>query len=286
MTSLRKDLWHCLDRVAYAEYLGTRLHRRKLIPDEWQQDFLRDETKLKILKASRQVGKSTVIAAVSLHKAHFDAGSLTILFAPTEKQAKELFAKVARYHIAYGGEITAENYRRMSVRGGDVAALRAMGVAFPNGSRIEAMAATDNSSRGFSPDLLVIDEAAYAEDSFYDAILPSLVVSKGELILASTPNGKRGFFYEEWVSGGESWSRYEIPWWRCPRIDGEYVERQRRRRGDRHARQEYECSFEETIDSVFSREQVMRSHERGKKHAPLFTAEDEEMLENMPDPLF
>ncbi len=286
MTSLRKDLWHCLDRVAYAEYVGGRLHRRKIIPDPWQQDVLKSDSKMKILNASRQVGKSTVIAALSLHKAHFDPGSLTILFAPTEKQAKELFAKVARYHIAYGGEVTADNYRRMTSRGGDVAAVRAMGVAFPNGSRIEAMAATDNSSRGFSPDLLVIDEAAYAEDSFYDAILPSLVVSKGDLILASTPNGKRGFFYDEWVSGGEAWSRYEIPWWLCPRIEPDYVERQRRRRGDRHVRQEYMCCFEETEDSAFSREQVRRAREKGQKYAPLLTAEDEEMLENMPDPVF
>jgi hypothetical protein len=46
------------------------------------------------------------------------------------------------------------------------------------------------------------------------------------------------------------------------------------------------CSFEETEDSVFSREQVKRAREGGRKYAPLFTPEDEEMLENMPDPVF
>jgi hypothetical protein len=286
MINLKENFRHALDRVAFAKHLGSRLHRRRIIPDSWQQDVLNSDSKLKIMNASRQVGKSTVIAALSLHKAHFAPGSLTILFAPTEKQAKELFAKVARYHIAYGGEVSADNYRRMSNRGGDTAAIRAMGVAFPNGSRVEAMAATDNSSRGFSPDLLVIDEAAYAQDSFYDSILPSLAVSQGELILASTPNGKRGFFYDEWVNGGDPWDRFEIPFWKCPRIDPAFVERQRKRRGDRHVRQEYMCSFEETEDSVFSREQVKRAREGGRKYAPLFTPEDEEMLENMPDPVF
>jgi len=43
----------------------------------------------------------------------------------------------------------------------------------------------------------------------------------------------------------------------------------RKRRGDRHVRQEYMCSFGETDYMVFSRELVRRARELGKGYTPL-----------------
>ena len=34
----------------------------------------------------------------------------------------------------------------------------------------------------------------------------------------STPNGKRGFFWDEWDHGGDEWERISVPAMDCPRI--------------------------------------------------------------------
>jgi hypothetical protein len=49
---------------------------------------------------------------------------------------------------------------------------------------------------------------------------------RGDLWLMSTPNGKRGFFWDEWDHGGEEWERISVPATECPRsravIDAAY----------------------------------------------------------------
>jgi hypothetical protein len=105
---------------------------------------------------------------------------------------------------------------------------------------------------------LCFASAAYAKDAFYDSILPSLAVSEGDLVLASTPFGKRGFFYQEWTCGA-GWERYEVPATECPRIRHKFLEKERRRRGDNHFLQEYMCEFIETEDRVFSDELIARA---------------------------
>lgn len=258
------------------------LNRREIDPDVWQEEVLASPCKRKILNTSRQVGKSTVIAGLCLHKALFMEEAVVMLFAPTEKQAKEAFGKVARFYMAYleameqGGEFRPDRSHRRRMMSkmrrhtrkpayDPARDVRKMGLELPNGSRIEALPATDHSSRGFTADLLVIDEAAFAGDTFYKAIRPSIAVSKGEIVLASTPYGKRGFFYEEWdqiqkkTAAGidPNWEAWEVPAAECSRIDPDFLVEEFHRLGERHFRQEYMCSFEETEDSVFSERVVV-----------------------------
>lgn len=78
-----------------------------------------------------------------------------------------------------------------------------------------------------------------------------LSVSRGRLFLISTPNGQRGFFYEEWTSGGPAWYREEVTAYQCPRISAEFLEAEKRRRG-LWFEQEYECKFTDGTAQLFS----------------------------------
>ncbi len=97
----------------------------------------------------------------------------------------------------------------------------------------------------------------------YRAVRPMLAVSGGRLVLMSTPFGKRGHFFEEWINGGEVWQRVRIPALECPRISQEFLNEESRALGDWWYRQEYECDFVDIVDSVFPYEMVMAaiSHE-------------------------
>jgi hypothetical protein len=83
-------------------------------------------------------------------------------------------------------------------------------------------------------------------------------------MMLSTPYGKRGVFYEEWIAseseaGEERWERFEVPASQCPRIPESFLEEERSVLPSWVYRQEYECSFEETEDQVFTTEMIERA---------------------------
>jgi hypothetical protein len=180
---------------------------------------------------------------IALHRALYFPGSLVLCLAPSERQSKELFAKVSDF------------YRRL--RGTPAPASdRKLGMHLPNGSRIEALPGSEKTVRGFSgTSLLIVDEAARVGDELYYAVRPMLAVSGGALMMLTTPYGKRGVFFEEWTSGRE-WDRYEVPARDCPRITPEFLAEERAALPSYIFRQEYECSFEDTEDQIFTHEMV------------------------------
>lgn len=161
--------------MEFARYVGWKLKRRCLDPDPWQARLLRLRAKRVLLNCSRKFGKSTTIAILTLHKALYEPGTLIFVIGPAERQAKEFFAKVSRFYHALGGQISAESVRKL-------------GLVLENGSRIEALPASEKTIRGFSEvDLLILDEAARIDDTLYYGVRPMLSVSGGSLMMLSTP---------------------------------------------------------------------------------------------------
>jgi len=106
----------------------------------------------------------------------------------------------------------------------------------------------EGTTRGFSAvSMLIVEEAARVPDEVYLALLPSLAVCDGDVILLSTPRRRRGFFYREAVEGmGEADTLVHTgPVTECSRISERYLAKQRAR-GDAYFRQEFLCEFVET----------------------------------------
>jgi hypothetical protein len=136
---------------------------------------------------------------------------------------------------------------------------RKLSLELENDSRIITLPGSEKTIRGYSgAALLLVDEASRVDDGLYYAIRPMLAVSGGSLMMLSTPYGKRGIFYEEWT-GGEGWMRYEVPASECPRIPATFLEEEQAALPSWVYRQEYECSFEETEDQVFTTEMIERA---------------------------
>jgi hypothetical protein len=236
MVSLAEDLKLALDRVSFARTLG-------LEPDGWQEELLRSTSDRVLLNCCRQSGKSTISGVIALHRALYHPGSLVLCLAPALRQSQELFGKVLGFYRDLGRPVSPQGERKLSLE-------------LENGSRIVTLPGSEKTIRGFSgTSLLVVDEAARVEDELYFAVRPMLAVSGGALMMLSTPHGKRGVFYEEW-SGGEGWERYEVPARECPRISEAFLEEERSSLPPFIYRQEYECSFEDTEDQVFTSELI------------------------------
>jgi len=259
MVELRDDLRLALDGVAFAEKLG-------IVPDGWQEDFLRSSADRVLLNCSRQSGKSTMAAVIALHRALYHPGSLILCLAPALRQSQELFAKIAGFYRDLGRPVSPRGERKLSL-------------ALENGSRIITLPGTEKTIRGFSGvSLLIVDEAARVEDELYFAVRPMLAVSGGTLIMLSTPYGQRGIFYEEWTSGGSGeWQRFRVSADQVPRISPEFLSEERRALGSRWYEQEYMCVFGELEGAVFSREAIDRMFDT--EYKLLFDPAEAEVVE-------
>jgi hypothetical protein len=236
---LGDDLRLALDPVAFAEKLG-------IVPDGWQEDFLRSSADRVLLNCSRQSGKSTMSAMIALHRALYHPGSLVLCLAPALRQSQELFGKVAGFYRDLGRPVAPQGERKLSLE-------------LENGSRIITLPGSEKTIRGFSgATLLLVDEASRVDDGLYYAIRPMLAVSGGRLMMLSTPAGRRGVFYEEWTNG-EGWERYEIPAEEVPRIPPGFLAEERAALPAFIYEQEYCCRFIETEDQLFGYDLVASS---------------------------
>ena len=221
--------------------------RLGLAADALQARVLGKESRRGILNCSRQWGKSTITAAKAVHQAYTEADSLTVVVSPSARQSGEFLRKASGF------------VRKLSIRprgDGD----NEMSLLLPNGSRIVGLPGTESTIRGFSGvRLLLVDEASRVSDDVYLAVRPMLATSDGALWMMSTPNGKRGFFYEAWVRGGPEWERITAPATECERIGKRFLEEERREMGERCFRQEYLCEFEDTVSGVFDRDLLERA---------------------------
>src|SRR5438132_13008281 len=90
-------------------------------------------------------------------------------------------------------------------------------------ARVVSLPGDPDTLRGYSaPKLIIKDEAAYVGEAMQAALDPMLAVSKGRLIEMSSPNGKRGHFYENW-QGGADVERIKIMGRQCPRLGAEFL---------------------------------------------------------------
>jgi hypothetical protein len=139
-----------------------------------------------------------------------------------------------------------------------------------NGSRIIALPGTEKTVRGYSGvNLIVLDEAARIPDELFLSVRPMLAVSGGRMVMLSTPFGRRGVFFEQYVNSDvKAWERIEVPADKCPRISKEFLEQERQALGPWFFDQEYFCRFNDTTDQVFSYDLISAAIDPAVK--PLF----------------
>jgi hypothetical protein len=230
-------------------------------PDPWQIDVLASEHPRKILCCGRQTGKSTVASILAIHKALIQPGSTVLVVAPGERQAKLLFSKALSLYRQAGYPLPAHSERRT-------------GLELSNGSVIEALPAVERTTRGYSVDLLLVDEAAAVQDLDYHGILPALIATQGEQVLLSTPRGKRGFFHELWHSE-DDWQRIIVRSDEVGRIRDEDLEVFRRTMPEQFFRQEFYCEWLETEGSLFSYDDIEAALAAGEDVAAIQIGDDE-----------
>src|SRR3989338_10865188 len=188
------------------------------MPYSYQQNILNDTSNRIIFRSGRQVGKSEVIASIVMHTALTNDNQLILITAPTQRQSDIIFTKICRF-IA--------NLEKIVPIKSIIDKMLSEFIKFDNGSEIHCLPSGEGDNlRGFSPNLLIVDEAAFVKEKVFTAIEPSIIKTQGRYILISTPFGKRGRFYNTYMKD-DTFSKYYVKSEDCPDIKKEVLEQER-----------------------------------------------------------
>lgn len=211
-----------------------------LEPDPWQADFLADPHPRQTMLCCRRAGKTTAAAARTLAHCSTRANALALVFSPTLRQSVEFARSVLDLDRAAG--LPVRRVRESLTQ-----------VEWANGARLLSLPDNQRGVVGFTPSLIVIDEASRVSDDLYKSVRPMLALG-AELVVLSTPFGKRGWFFELWDTPDRlgRFHAHKVTAADCPRITPEFLAEERVELGERWFRQEWYCSFEDAVDAVFS----------------------------------
>lgn len=189
-------------------------------PFSYQKSFLDADGRHRAIASGRQVGKSRMCAWLALHKAITNSHTRVLITAPSLRQSSLLFDTLYS-EIEQSG---------MSDEQWGVERDTQTIIEFDNGSSIHCLPTGRNGNkiRGFTADMVIVDESAFIDDPIFEDILqPMLFATSGRMVLASTPWGESGFFYQSWSKGDGSskWDSFQVSSYDSPLIeDGDLEE--------------------------------------------------------------
>jgi phage FluMu gp28-like protein len=222
---------------------------------DWQKKWLDDNSRFRIMLKSRAVGGSFLIALESFLDSLLNPNFTILLVSFSMRQSLELFRKV-KEHI--------NRWKGIRIRvGDDVYTFNATlsetktQVEFENGSRIVSLPNNPDAIRGFRADHVYVDEAAMFKNDFEikAAIIPTIAGKEGRLSLISTPKGKRGWFYEAWMS--ETFSKHKVHYSMAPHITESDLEGMKASMTPLEWAQEMEMEFLDELNALFPYEMIL-----------------------------
>ncbi len=229
---MASDIRVGLDPALIGERVGLRL-------DDWQVEVIRERPRRGLWLCARQTGKTTTALLTTLWTVLYQAPALCLIVSPSLRQSSEAFRSFMwLFHkLDDAPAVTAKSALRCELA---------------NGSRVVSLPGTERTVRGYAgAKLIVCDEASRVDDALMAALRPMMATVDGSFIALTTPAGKRGWFFEAWHSGGDTWRRVKVPASACARLSEEFLDEERRELGAMHFSEEYELEFLEADESVF-----------------------------------
>lgn len=185
----------------------------KTVLEEFQINYLLDESRYKITNKTRQAGGSLVVSMAKFYKAYTTYGYRCDIVSVNRAEAQDKIRYARNLWLSLPRRwrttpLYYDNLDRIGFHSGR------------NVSFIKSVAASAGVRGGRKE--IVFDEASHIPnmDDLFKAALPATARSKqGDELgfdIVSTPNGRQGKFYEIWdntTGKHTNWSRHEFGWW-------------------------------------------------------------------------
>jgi len=225
--------------------------------DDWQEEILKTKGNI-CVRSGRQVGKSTIIAIKAAEYAVNNKNKTILVIAAVERQSQLLLEKILSYLVDnYKSQIKKGKYKPTKHK-----------IHLINGSVIHCVPTglTGYGIRGFTVDMLIADEAAFIPEDVWTAVTPMLAVTKGSIILLSTPHGKEGYYYR--CFSDPNFKSFHISSEDCPRIDKKFLQREKERMTRVQYTQEYLGEFVDELMQFFPTDVIKKCMVLQKNSVP------------------
>lgn len=225
---------------------GKGKHVIKLYPKQEEMLRLFTEKKRVVVLSSRQVAKTTNLCILALHYVIFNPEKRIMVVSNKLNGAIEVMdrIKLAYEHLP--------NWLKCGL-----SVLNKTELRFGNDSGIKVAATSSDSARGYSANMVLLDEFAFVPKNlqrlFFTAVYPIISTDpNSKVIITSTPNGVGEMFHETYEKAlsntsddtGEKWVPFRVDWWEFPGRDEKWKALQIESLGSMDAfNQEYGNSF-------------------------------------------
>ncbi|UJA20586.1 hypothetical protein HJD18_10455 [Thermoleophilia bacterium SCSIO 60948] len=212
----------------------------------WQARALTLRTRTTAIVAPRQSGKSRSLAVAAAYWAFRKPRQHVLIVSAGEDAARRLLSEVRRL-------VTGSPYLEGSVTD-EGAAL----VALSNGSVIRSVPASERQIRGWTVDLLLVDEAALvSDDLLLGAAIPTTAARPdARVVLASSATVASGAFFDHVrraEAGSQNIALHRWALTDCKWISPSVIEAARESMTETRFAAEYEGVFASGADSLFTR---------------------------------
>ena len=196
----------------------------KIKLDDWQKEILKEEKHHILLAKGRRIGATHLFAqkAVEWLKTHHNPH-------PTSQiVCASLTIDQAQLLIAFAKNYAQETCPKLIGKGKDAPTLNRLVLVVDKNRRIllaKPVGDTGRSSRGFEGQVLMVDEAPFQPDLFFEAAKPILATTNGRIWMFGTFDGQNGYFwknYEKAIIKKDPKARFKV--WE---MDTETVQRER-----------------------------------------------------------
>jgi replicative DNA helicase len=232
----------------------------------WQQTVLEAPGRRKVVRVSRRAGKSIMASVKCMHVSSI-LGHGVLVFAPTERQVAEIYQtcheQFMNGHPEYFNDSTIKQdktnpYVIRFNNGGFISFITA---GTKSGGRGEAAR-----GQGRGVKLIYIDEADYLSDEDIEAILAIQIQDRSmEVLLTSTPTGKRGKFYQFCTDPSTGFREFHFTCWEAnPDFSEEDANMFRRQYGVDGFNREFMAEFGDEVRGVFDKEAIAAALKRGE----------------------
>ncbi len=209
--------------------------------DSWQKEVISYRGNMTII-TGRQCGKSTAVSQLAGERAARNSNEFILIGASVIDQTELIFWKIKAYmHEKHRDKVIKETLHFMELK---------------NGSKIICVPVGDtgNSMRGYTATMLILDEAAIIPDRAWEAIEPIISITKGQIVLLSTPQQKEGFFYK--ASINPNYKTIKVSARDCPRHRKEFLDQKEAELSPVAFATEYLGEFIDDYNRKFSEEWI------------------------------
>jgi hypothetical protein len=201
-----------------------------------------------IVKAGRQVGKTTMVVGYILWYILFNEDKFVAILANKAPTAREILNRIK---IAYEALPLWLQQGVRTWNKGDI--------ELENNCRVMATSTASSAIRGYSISLLYLDEFAFVPsniaDEFFTSVYPTISSgTQSKILISSTPNGMNHYYrmWTEAVEGQNGFKHIEANWRQVPGRDQAWADDQRRILGEEKFLQEMECEFMGSAGTLLS----------------------------------